>query len=232
MNQDLRLDLLMKTICFNPGSSVTDLKKILGGKIGPNEVIKAVHKLESKKDIEIDKSGLTVNKKPKWKIYVKDRRTLDNIQDLQKGIKEYQKEIDLILKRFKKEGIVKQAWTTFYDSEGKKRKFRSQLLNPKIEGLFKIVEFYFNTLFLSSASLSSNLALGHISKNYNSQVRKLEKNVINFILENKARIENIQFKKTGPKDTHALNQLFRLNHQWLIPIMEKLPGDKNMFDKI
>jgi len=225
MNQDLRLDLLMKTICFNPGCSVTDLKKILHGTIGPNEVIDAVHILESKKDIEIDKSGLSVNKKPKWKIYVKDRRTLENIQDLQKGIMGYQKEIDLMLKVFKREGLVKNILTDYFDDKGKKRRHKSKTLNPKIESLLKIVGFYFDNLFLASASLSSNLALGHISKNYNSQVRKLEKNVIDFILENKARIENIQFKKTGPKDTHTLNQLFRLNHQWLIPIMEKLPGD-------
>ena len=71
MNQDLRLDLLMKTICFNPGCSVTDLKKILHGTIGPNEVIEAVHILESKKDIEIDKSGLSVNKKPHGSIISK-----------------------------------------------------------------------------------------------------------------------------------------------------------------
>ena len=38
----------MKTICFNPNCSVTDLKKILHGQIGPNELIEAVHELEDK----------------------------------------------------------------------------------------------------------------------------------------------------------------------------------------
>ena len=144
MNRDSRLNLLIKTICFNPNCSFTDLKKILHGRIGPNELLEAVHDLEDTNEIEIDKSGLTVNKKPKWKIKIRDRRTFQNIQDLQKGITEYQKEIDLIVKRFKKEGIVKEAWTTFYDHKGKKRKYRSQALNPKIEGLFKIVTFYFD----------------------------------------------------------------------------------------
>ena len=98
--------------------------------------------------------------------------------------------------------------------------------------MFKIVNFYFDTLFISSATLSSNLALGHISKNYNSQIRELEKNVMEFILQTKVRIEEIQFKQSGPHDTHLIAQWFRLEHYWLGPIMEKLPGDKNMFDEI
>ena len=68
MNRDSRLNLLMKTICFNPNCSITDLKKILHGRIGPNELIEAVHDLEDTNEIQIDKSGLTVNKKPKWKM--------------------------------------------------------------------------------------------------------------------------------------------------------------------
>ena len=232
MNRDLRLNLLMKTICFNPNCSFTDLKKILHGRIGPNELLEAVHDLEDTNEIQIDKSGLTVNKKPKWKIKIRDRRTFQNIQDLEQGIKDYKKEIDLILKQFKIEGIVKNQMTDYYDNKGKLRRHKAKALNPKIEGLFKIINFYFDTLFISSATLSSNLALGNISKNYNSQIRELEKNVIEFILETKVRIENIQFRLTGPDDTHLINQWFRLEHHWLGPIMEKLPGDKNMFDKI
>ena len=232
MNRDSRLNLLIKTICFNPNCSFTDLKKILHGRIGPNELLEAVHDLEDTNEIKIDKSGLSVNKKPKWKIQVKDKRTFQNIQDLEEGIEAYQKEIELILKQFKKEGIVKNQMTDYYDNKGKLRRHKAKALNTKIEGLFKIVNFYFDTLFISSATLSSNLALGHISKNYNSQVRKLEKNVIEFILQTKVRIEEIQFKQSGPNDTHLIAQWFRLEHYWLGPIMEKLPGDKNMFDKI
>nr|AIF16036.1 hypothetical protein [uncultured marine thaumarchaeote KM3_72_D04] len=231
MNRDSRLNLLMKTICFNPNCSISDLKKILHGSMGSNELIEAVHDLEDTNEIVIDKSGLTVNKLPKWKIKIRDRRTFQNIQDLEQGIIGYQKEIDLILKRFKIEGIVKNQMTDYYDNKGKLRRHKAKALNPKIEGLFKIVNFYFDTLFISSATLSSNLALGHISKYYNNQIRELEKNVIEFILETKVRIENIQFRKTGPYEAHLINQWFRLEHHWLGPIMEKLPGDKNMFDK-
>jgi len=232
MNRDSRLNLLVKTICFNPNCSFTDLKKILHGRIGPNELLEAVHDLEDTNEIQIDKSGLTVNKKPKWKIKIRDKTTFQNIQDLEQGIKDYKKEIDLILKRFKIEGIVKNQMTDYYDNKGKLRRHKAKALNSKIEGLFKIINFYFDTLFISSATLSSNLALGHISKNYNSQIRELEKNVIEFILETKVRIENIQFRLSGPGDTHLIAQWFRLAHHWLGPIMEKLPGDKNMFDKI
>jgi len=222
----------MKTICFNPNCSITDLKKILHGQIGPNELIEAVHELEDKNEIVIDKTGLTVNRKPRWKIKIRDKRTFQSIQDLEQGILDYQKEIDLILKRLKIEGIVKEVRTSFYDNKGKLRRHKAKALNPKIESLFKIVNFYFDTLFISSASLSSNLALGHISKYYNDQIRELEKNVIEFILQTKVRIEEMQFKKTGPHEAHLINNWFRLEHHWLGPIMEKLPGDKNMFDLI
>ena len=232
MNRDLRLNLLMKTICFNPDCSVTDLKKILHGRIGPNELLEAVHDLEDTNEIEIDKSGFSVNKKPKWKIEVRDKRTFQNIQDLEQGIKNYKKEIDLILKQFKIKGIVKNQMKDYYDNKGKLRRHKAKALNPDIEGLFKIVNFYFDMLFISSATLSSNLALGNISKLMSSQIRELEKNVIEFILETKARIENIQFRLSGPDDTHLIAQWFRLEHHWLAGIMEKLPGDKNMFDKI
>ena len=232
MNRDLRLNLLMKTICFNPNCSITDLKKMLHGQIGPNELIEAVHELEDKNEIVIDKTGLTVNRKPRWKIKIRDRRTFQSIQDLEQGIIGYQKEIELILKQLKKHGIVKEVRTSFYDNKGKKRRHKAKALNPDIEGLFKIVNFYFDTLFISSASLSSNLALGHISKYYNDQIRELEKKVIEFILQTKVRIEEMQFKKTGPHEAHLINNWFRLEHHWLGPIMEKLPGDKNMFDLI
>ena len=232
MNQDLRLNLLMKTICFNPNCSVTDLKKMLHGKIGPNEIIEAVHGLEKTNEILIDKTGLTVNKKPKWKITIRDKKTFESIQDLEQGIKNYQKEFDLILKQFKNHGIVKEVRTSFYDNKGKLRRHKAKGLNPKIEGMFKIINYYFDMLFISSATLSSNLALGHISKNYTTQIRELEKNVIEFILEQKVRIETIQFKQTGPYEAHLINNWFRLEHHWLGPIMEKLPGDNNMFDMI
>ena len=171
-------------------------------------MIEAVHELEDKNEIVIDKSGLTVNRKPKWKIKIRDKRTFQSIQDLEQGIINYQKEIDLILKRLKIEGIVKNQMTSYYDNKGKLRRHKAKALNPKIEGLFKIVNFYFDTLFISSASLSSNLALGHISKYYNDQIRELEKNVIEFILETKVRIEEMQFKKTGPHEAHLINDWF------------------------